>query len=124
MLPVELRFEWDAVVRERCNVLVEALPRVAGQVIEELRPHLRTPIYEHRPKPGVAVPQPAEGTLVLLEVENLGSVEQARLLRWLYERNGTVQVVATSTEPIFPSVERGSFDAALYYRLNIVRLAF
>ena len=25
--------------------------------------------------------------------------------------------------PLFPFVERGTFDAALYYRLNIVRIA-
>jgi len=33
-----------------------------------------------------------------------------------------VQVVSTSSEPLFPLVETGAFLANLYYRLNVVRM--
>jgi len=122
-LPTELALERNAVAREHCNFLVEALPAVIEPVLAELRPHLRAPIHEYSPDSGGPVPEPTEGTLILLEVASLAPKQQAKLLRWLNERNGRVQVASTSSEPLFPLVERGTFDAALYYRLNIVRIA-
>lgn len=123
VLPIELALEWNAIVRERCNVLVEALPAVAGRILAALRPELRGPIHEYTPDIGTPVPAPTEGTLILFEVASLVPGQQATLLRWLNDRQGSVQVASTSSEPLFPFVERGTFDAALYYRLNIVRIA-
>jgi DNA-binding NtrC family response regulator len=62
--------------------------------------------------------------LILLEVAGMAPQEQAKLLRWLHERSGSVQVAATSAESLFPLVEAGRFDASLYYRLNTVRITF
>jgi hypothetical protein len=123
VLPVELALEWNAVARERCNVLVEALPAVAGRFLAALRPELRGPIHEYIPNIGTPVPEPTEGTLILFEVASLAPGQQAKLLQWLNDRQGSVQVASTCSEPLFPLVERGTFDAALYYRLNIVRIA-
>ena len=122
ILPPELRLEWRAVTREHCNVLIEGNSAAVDRMLDALRPHLRSPILEHRPKPGVSVPQPAQGSLVLLEVAGLAPREQAKLLRWLFERKKSVQVASTCTERLYPIVEAGRFDASLYYRLNIVRL--
>jgi hypothetical protein len=121
-VPVEYRLEWHAVAREHCNVLVEGTPAAAGQMLEAMRPHLRTPILEHRPQAGTPLPLPAQGTLILLEVAGMAPHEQAKLLLWLHERNGSVQIAATSAEPLFTLVESGRFDASLYYRLNTVRI--
>jgi len=121
-LPTELRLEWNAISREHCNVLVEAMPAVAGQILEQLRPHLRSPIEEYRPTVGVPVPRPAEGTLILLGVEGLDADQQAQLLQWIDEGTGRVQLASISSEPLFPLVEAGTFDASLFYRLNIVRI--
>jgi hypothetical protein len=123
VLPVELASDWNAVACEHCNVLVEAVPAVAAPILSVLRGHLRAPIYEYSPNVGRPVPEPTEGTLILLEVASLGPRQQAKLLRWLNDRRGSVQVASTSSEPLFPLVERGTFDAALYYRLNVVRIA-
>jgi hypothetical protein len=123
VLPAELTLEWNAVASEHCNVLVEAVPAVAAPVLAVLRGHLRAPIHEYNPNAGNPVPEPTEGTLILLEVASLGPRQQAKLLRWLTDRHGSVQVASTSSEPLFPLVERGAFDAALYYRLNVVRIA-
>ena len=70
------------------------------------------------------MPLPAQGTLILLEVAGMAPREQAKLLRWLHERNGNVQIASTSAEPLFRLVEAGRFDASLYYRLNTVRITF
>ena len=121
-LSIELSLEWNAICREQCNVLVETTPAVAGQVLEALRPHLRVPIEEYRPEAGVPVPRPAEGSLVLLGVESLDASQQAQLVQWLGEGRGRVQIASISSEPLFPLVEVGTFDASLYYRLNVVRI--
>lgn len=122
ILPSELRLEWKAVAQEHCNVLIEGNSAAADVILDALRPHLRAPILEHRPKPGVLVPLPAQGTLLLLEVAELAPREQAKLLRWLHERNHNVQVASTCSDRLYPIVEAGRFDASLYYRLNIVRI--
>jgi hypothetical protein len=121
-LPTELSLEWTAISREHCNVLVEAMPAAAGQILEKLRPHLRSPIEEYRPEVGVLVPQPAEGTLILIGVESLDASQQAQLLHWIDRGGGRVQLASISSEPLFPLVEAGTFDASLFYRLNIVRI--
>jgi hypothetical protein len=121
-LATELSLEWNAISREHCNVLVEAMPAVAGQILEKLRPHLRTPIEEYRPEAGVPVPQPAEGTLILSGVESLDASQQAQLLHWLNQGKKRVQLASISSQPLFPLVEAGTFDASLYYRLNVVRI--
>jgi hypothetical protein len=121
-LPTEQSLEWNAIAREHCNVLVEAMPAVAGQILEKLRPHLRHPIEEYRPEVGIPVPQPAEGTLILSGVENLDAGQQAQLLQWLDQGKSRVQLASISFEPLFPLVKAGTFDASLYYRLNIVRI--
>ena len=122
-LPGELALEWNTVCREQCGLLLEAQPDTAGQFLAALRPHLRAPVHEYRTRVGVPAPRPTEGSVIVLEVAKLGPGEQAALLAWLAECQGRVQVAATSSEPLYPLVERGSFDAALYYRLNIVRIA-
>ena len=89
-----------------------------------LKPHLREPLRQYEPKMGVSVPQPLEGTLVLLEVAGLDAKQQAQLLRWLdqFDGRGQVQVVSTTSQPLVSLVETGAFLANLYYRLNVVRM--
>ena len=125
VLPTELTVEWNTVCHEQCNVLVEARPAVVEQLLRALRPHLRYPIREYCPKDGISVMQPAEGSLLLLEVASLLPSQQEQLLRWLDACTGrfTVQLASTSSVPLFPFVEAGAFDASLYYRLNTVRMA-
>ena len=121
-LPTEHSLEWNAIAREHCNVLVEAMPAVALEILEKLRPLLLHPIEECQPTAGVPLPQPTEGTLILLGVQSLDAGQQAQLRRWLDEGKDRVQCASISSEPLFPLVEAGHFDASLYYRLNIVRI--
>ena len=89
-----------------------------------LRPHLLMPLRQCKPRVGVAVPQPREGTLVLHDVGRLDGRQQAQLLQWLdrFDERQRVQVVSTTSEALFSLVEAGTFLAKLYYRLNVVRM--
>ena len=70
------------------------------------------------------MPQPREGTLLLLEVARLDRSQQTQLLQWLdqFDECGQMQVVSTTSQPIFSLVETGAFLATLYYRLNVIRI--
>lgn len=72
-----------------------------------------------------------EGTILLDDVDALSPALQGRLLRFLGSRDfrrvgGStdirvdVRIIATSTRPLEPLVERGAFPADLYYRLNVL----
>ena len=123
-LPFDLHAEWDLVIRARSNLLLVGPSSATNAMLVPLKPHLREPLRQYEPKMGVSVPQPLEGTLVLLEVAGLDAKQQAQLLRWLdqFDGRGQVQVVSTTSQPLVSLVETGAFLANLYYRLNVVRM--
>jgi transcriptional regulator of aromatic amino acid metabolism len=57
------------------------------------------------------------------EVYRLDDSQQRQLMMWLDDAVGTVQVIATTSEPLFPLVERGAFLDVLYDRLNVLLVA-
>lgn len=120
-LPADLHTEWDLVVRAPHNLLVVATPPASSEMLVALKSHLRAPLHEYTPTGG-PMPQPHEGTLVLLEVARLNEKQQRQLLQWLDQINERlqVQVVSTTSEPLFPLVQTGAFLADLYYKLNVV----
>jgi hypothetical protein len=74
---------------------------------------------------GATLPLPLDGgvrTLILHDVDALSPDEQRRLLHWLAADAAAVQVVATTGRALWPLVESGSFNASLYYALNLVHL--
>jgi sigma-54-interacting transcriptional regulator len=123
-LSLDLHAEWDLVIQGRCNVLLVGSSSATNAMLVAIESHLRGPLRPYTPKTGVAVPQPLEGTLVLSEVARLDAKQQAQLLWWLdqFDERWQVQVVSTTSEPLFPLVETGAFLANLYYRLNVVRM--
>jgi hypothetical protein len=120
-LPTDFHTEWDLVVRVPHNLLLVATPSDISEMLVALKTYLRAPLHEYTPAGG-PVPQPAEGTLVLFEVARLNEKQQRQLLQWLDQINERmqVQVVSTSSEPLFPLVQSGAFLADLYYKLNVV----
>jgi hypothetical protein len=123
-LPFDLHTEWDLVIRARSNLLLAGSLSATDAMLVALKPHLRAPLLQCKPETGVPVPQPREGTLVLLEVDRLDLKQQAQLVKWLdrFDERWRVQVVSTTSEPLFSLVETGAFLASLYYRLNVVRM--
>jgi DNA-binding NtrC family response regulator len=74
-----------------------------------------------------------DGTIFLDEIGEIPQNVQVKLLRVLEEREVTrvggtqaipvdVRVVAATNRPLRESVQRGSFRADLYYRLNVLRI--
>ena len=122
LLPSDLQAEWDIAVGTDVNVLLEGSPSEIEGTLAALKPHLRGPVCEFSPEDGGCVPQPREGTLILLEVARLDAAQQTALLRWFDEFDGRVpvRIVSTSCEPLFSFVGSGAFPSELYYRLNAV----
>lgn len=122
VLPPDLRDDWKLATATRHNLLLVGSSSATNAMLVALMSHLRAPLCQFKPRAGVAVPQPTEGTLVLLDVDRLDKDQQEQLFRWLGALEGRVQVISTTSEALFPLVETGVFLTALYYRLNIVRI--
>jgi len=125
LLPSEVQADVDLAARTEVNVLLEGSPSGIEASLAALKPHLREPVCEFRSADGACVPQPREGTLILLDVERLDAAQQAALLGWFDEYGGLVpvRVVSTSSEPLFSLVASGAFPADLYYRFNVILIA-
>ncbi len=61
-------------------------------------------------------------TLVVRSVSALDQDQQQALLAWLDAPGNRMQVISTTTDPLYPLVSRGAFLANLYYRLNVLLL--
>jgi DNA-binding NtrC family response regulator len=62
------------------------------------------------------------GHLVVRSVSALDRDQQQALLAWLDAPGNRMQVISTTTDPLYPLVSRGAFLANLYYRLNVLLL--
>jgi hypothetical protein len=104
----------------RPNVLLEGPEPLLEAVVAALTPQLPCPLATWCGEG--PLPDERRGTLVVPEVHRLDDHQQRQLLRWLADTVGTVQVIAMTSEPLFPMVRRGAFLDVLYYRLNVVRV--
>lgn len=114
--------EWISLCAGRHNVLLEGSDESTESVLLFLAPYLCRPVVWKPPHAPVALPSSGCGALVLQNVGALSRPEQVELRRWLDSSTDRKQVVSTTVQPLFPLVERGLFDAALYYRLNVILL--
>jgi predicted naringenin-chalcone synthase len=64
---------------------------------------------------------PLVATLVVYDVDTLTRHQQRALNHWIAWNGGT-QVVSTATKSLWPLLQAGAFDEALYYRLNVVMI--
>ena len=62
----------------------------------------------------------ASQTFILRNVESLDRDDQRRLLEWLDAAPLPPRIISTSERPLFALVAGNSFDATLYYRLNVI----
>ena len=113
--------EWQFLSERRCNVLLEGTVAATDAALRLLQPRIREPLVCHRPPATLQLPTGAARTLILREAAALHRDEQRTLLAWMNDADST-QIVTTSSCTLFGRVETGLFDAALYYRLNIVLL--
>jgi len=123
-LPADLRAEWDAICQGQHNFLLVGTASATKEILVAMTPNLREPLQQYSPKADRPVPQPVDGTLILLDVDRLDGKQQKQLLRWLeqFEQRAHVQVISTTSRPLFSLVKTGSFLVELYYKLNVVRM--
>ena len=94
-------------------------PRSAAQdLLDLLLPDLHSPIATWFPGEPLVVPAPETGTMIFFDVGALAYADQRRLLDHLERTPVLPQIISTSSTPLYPRVHAGTFDDALYYRLN------
>ena len=114
--------EWRLLSEQPYNVLLEGPVTATDAVLRLLRPHIREPIVWHRPPATLELPSGETRTFILRDAAALNRAEQRRLLAWMRDMGSQTQVVTTAWCPLFALVATGRFDAALYYRLNVLLL--
>ncbi len=112
--------EWNAIVTLRASVLLEGPRDATRAAIALLTPHMTAPILSMRVADPSEMPTGELGGVILEDVGELSAEDQERLLGWLDAARPFTQVIATTASPLFHHVSRGSFAAALYYRLNVI----
>ena len=113
--------DWHSLGDPPCNVLLEGTVAATDAVLQLLQPRIREPMACHRPPATLQPPNGNTRTLILREAAALNGDQQRTLLAWIDNARGT-QIVTTSSRTLYPLVEAGLFNAALYYRLNVVLL--
>jgi len=115
--------DWRLLRKSHPNVLLTGCLAAAASALDDLRPCFRPPVVAWcAGTPLVLPPAAASRTLILNEVASLSVEDQLRLLAWLQWSDGATQVIATSSCPLFPLVERGAFLEGLYYHLSAICL--
>jgi transcriptional regulator of acetoin/glycerol metabolism len=105
----------------RPNVLLTGPEESTAAAVNALMPCLLAPVVTWQTESPLALPPAIPvGTLLLRNIAWLTLTEQECLLEWIQRSSGATQVVATSSVVLFPLVERGTFSAQLYYRLNVI----
>jgi len=104
------------------NVLIEGPAAVTDDVLLVLRQHLRDPVVSNLAHAPLELPDGATTPVILKNIAALTADDQARLLVWLQREGFGAQIVSTTERPLFALVAQGLFDAALYYRLNVLLL--
>jgi hypothetical protein len=111
--------DWDLVGAARVNLLLMGREEATRALMDVLRPYFQEPVVTARScEPLTLVPPGQVGTMILHDICTLGLADQRRLLVWLEGAVGCTQVISTTSTPIVPLIDAGSFHATLYYRLN------
>ena len=114
--------EWRLLTEQPCNVLLEGSVPATDAFVRLLLPHVREPIVEHRPPATLNLPAGETGALIVRDAAALSRDDQRRLSAWIGDAGSGAQIITTASCALFPLVEAGVFDAALYYRLNVLLL--
>jgi hypothetical protein len=102
------------------NVLIEGPSTATDEMLLVLQLHLREPLVINLAHAPLHLPDGAARPMILRNVAVLTADDQARLLAWLQREGLGAQIVSTTEPPLFALVAQGLFDAALYYRLNVL----
>jgi sigma-54-interacting transcriptional regulator len=102
------------------NVLLEGSVAATDAVVRLLWPHLRGAPVQRSAHTPLDLPNGETRGLILRDVAALSAGDQAQLSGWLATTGSHTQVISVTERPLFTRVAQGRFDAALYYRLNVL----
>lgn len=111
--------DWQLLVTARPNTLLEGPHEATDAIVGEAMEWLAEP---HANWGGATPSSDRPATLVVRSVSALDRDQQQALLAWLDAPGNRMQVISTTTDPLYPLVSRGAFLANLYYRLNVLLL--
>jgi hypothetical protein len=109
-------------IAARHHILLEGPKAWTDAVVLCLQPHFHPPIARNQSGVAFQLTGGNVGALILQDVDRLSAAEQRRVLAWMSGASRHTRIVSTTEQPLFPLVERGLFDATLYYRLNMLLL--
>ena len=126
MLDVDTLFDasWfhaDATGGVRPNVLIQCPSADVPMLVERLTLRAEPPLHTAVVPGALTLPTGDRGTLVIHDVAALAVSQQISLYDWMTSRAATLQVIAITTEPLAPKMERGQFLQALFTRLTVVQ---
>lgn len=101
------------------NLLLIGRDEVTRALLAGLMPSLAPPVV-YWDGATLDLPNGAVGSLIVRNCARLTRASQQHLLEWLSDHQA--RIIATSTRPLFPRVERGLFLDDLYYRINTVTI--
>ena len=109
--------DWTVLEYWHPNVLIAGAAPATAAVLRELHPVLRpTTAQWEADQPPIGAPE----TLIVRDLSTLSRTGQRCLLDWLRINGGATQIVSATPVRLLELVENGSFDAALYYALNVM----
>ena len=112
--------DWQVLLSARPNTLLEGPHETTDAIVGEAMECLAEPYATWCGAPPARCDRPA--TLLVRSVSALDRDQQQALLAWLDAPGNRMQVISTTTDPLYPLVSRGAFLANLYYRLNVLLL--
>src|SRR6266536_683777 len=102
--------EWQLLVTARPNTLLEGPHETTDAIVGEAMEWLEEP---HAAWTGAPPCGDRPATLVVRSVSALDRDQQRALLAWLDAPGNRIQVISTTTDPLYPLVDRGAFLANL-----------
>ena len=107
--------DWSIVRQERLHALLIGSHAEAAAVLSRVFPEVRWSLALWSPADG---PDRGHGQIMLVrDAQDLSDAQQQQLLAWM-DRHPATQVISVASQPLFPLVAAGLFQATLYYRLN------
>jgi hypothetical protein len=113
--------EWSALLHHHPNMLLEGNESDLEETLVALKKDFYPRLVSWVETDSVFDPG-VYASIIVREVARLPASSRDGLHRWLASASRPIQVITTSSIPLFPLVERNEFPAGLYYRLNMIRL--
>jgi transcriptional regulator with GAF, ATPase, and Fis domain len=112
--------DWRTLIALRPNIMIEGQESDVEKTLVALTGDFRAGTCEWSAFEQYAAAPIA--TIVVREVTRLSALDLLRLTTFLNTMHPRVQLIVTSSTPVFRAVQQGRFPADLYYRLNTVML--